>query len=65
MLRARVLHIEDVLARRQGGAIVAVAVRRDVRDCSMSILTQDDERIFLIGFGRTLRETFLRKLNFL
>src|SRR5262249_37570798 len=48
------LHGQDVSAGRQGGAIVSRLVYSQPRDFSFPVLTQDDEWILGIGFGRRL-----------
>src|SRR6478672_9363109 len=49
------LHGEDVSAGRQGGAIVSRFVCSQPRDLSFPVLTQDDQWIAGISFGRRLR----------
>ena len=49
------LHGQDVSAGRQGGAIVSRLVCSQPRDLSFPVLTQDDQWILGISFGRRLR----------
>ena len=56
------LHAENVSAGRQGGAILSRLVCSQPRDLSFPVLTQDDQWILGISFGRRLRHVI--RFNF-
>src|SRR5207244_12805656 len=58
-----IFHVENVGAGRQRDMKRPFAVRRNPRGFCLSILTQDDERIFLIGFGGSIRWPLLGNLS--
>ena len=62
-LRSAPLHIQNIIARGQGYAVMPIFFRCDPRNFVPPILAQDEQRIFGVIYGRELGPTVFRKLN--